>query len=316
MFSRSSLRKVLLAGCAALVLPLALESCGRGKDDDSVKRPTGEIQSQEGELDTLARYTIAGTAIKPQKLDLGWSRKNSPVPDISKRPETHQMLWQKYAELVPDYARSPIAEFWIFTDGAGGRDAFVEIDKKRYQRFALGVDALAALPISDPTGTKLAQSYIHEQAHVLSLSADQVEYDRSGRKAAALRSGDPTRIDAAIRSCGGELFVLEGCTKSNSYLSLFAKEFWGSDVNRWYETLKLGQIQMEGLYNERPDSFVSVYAAANPGEDFAESWLAYVTGPAQVSRPGLAGRKIAFFNRYPALRRLRGEIRVAYKARY
>jgi hypothetical protein len=72
-----------------------------------------------------------------------------------------------------------------------------------------------------------------------------------------------------------------GCLKDNSYLNLFFQKFWVDIYPEYYYWFEFADYQAAdksnyAFYQKYSDRFVSSYAASNPAEDFAESFMAFV----------------------------------------
>jgi hypothetical protein len=65
--------------------------------------------------------------------------------------------------------------------------------------------------------------------------------------------------------------------------------------------------RLNKFYEKYQDQFVSDYAAANPGEDIAESWTYFILAP-KPHGSTIAEQKILFFYEYPELVDLRQQI--------
>jgi hypothetical protein len=90
------------------------------------------------------------------------------------------------------------------------------------------------------------------------------------------------QFDDGQGSCS-TLQLDEGCTTQNSYIYQFHSQFWADGVDS--------------------DVFVSDYASSDVAEDFSESFTAFVLGQ-DSSNP-----RVEFFGQFPALLRLRDQIR-------
>lgn len=84
----------------------------------------------------------------------------------------------------------------------------------------------------------------------------------------------------------------EGCTKSTAYLNNFVKRFWWTAKTATYDENK----------------FVTEYATTSPEEDIAESFAFFVLGT-DFSDTNIRNQKLNFFNSYPALVKIRTDMR-------
>ena len=127
---------------------------------------------------------------------------------------------------------------------------------------------------------------VHEYAHVFSFG--------------------PGEFDPKAESCA-TFEVIEGCAEPDSYLWAFYDAFWaGYDEHPDLENVDV-DIAYE-FYLADEEDFVSDYAATNIGEDFAESFMAFVLED-DWSTETVTGAKLEFFTQYPELVALREQMR-------
>ena len=88
-----------------------------------------------------------------------------------------------------------------------------------------------------------------------------------------------------------------------SYLDDFINTFW-------QDTEYLEKVRNEEIYayDDTPNSFITEYAATNPGEDIAESFTYFVLR-AKPTGNTIADKKLRFFYEYKQLDSLRKQIR-------
>jgi hypothetical protein len=189
----------------------------------------------------------------------------------------HDQAWDRWIELVPASRRSLVAEFHALpASDVGG---LVEASSNNLQRWTLAIGP----PLSD---IDLDNTLVHEYAHLITLSPTQVI---------------PATSDSVEESCT-TYFTGEGCARAGSIFDRFVDAFWPeSDLN-------LAEDDPDALYNSDPDSFVTSYAATNPGEDLAETFRFFVyRGRSNGSNE--AADKIDFMWDIPELVRIRTELR-------
>jgi hypothetical protein len=137
-----------------------------------------------------------------------------------------------------------------------------------------GIDTdhwILTIDVAEPVEV-LRPTLVHEYAHMLTLRHDQL---RTGREACE----------------GVELAI--GCATPDSPLAEWATAFWP-------------QLQEPGTYDRT--RFVSDYAATSVHEDFAETFLAYVTGSPELRGDTLEA-KAEFFDARPELASAAAEMR-------
>lgn len=131
---------------------------------------------------------------------------------------------------------------------------------------------------------------VHEYAHVLSLG--------------------PESADAFAETCD-TLWVGQGCLFPDADLLTFSDRFWNGYTDA-PDALNDDADVTDAFYAAHEQDFVGAYAATNVTEDFAESFLAFVSEDT-VEGDDLLSQKIAFFGEYPryvlARERLRADLR-------
>jgi len=100
----------------------------------------------------------------------------------------------------------------------------------------------------------------------------------------------------------------EGCAAADSMLVRFTERFWSAE--------QVAQSQQPATADDlvqraaaRPGDFVSAYAASNPVEDLAETWVQFVRLPKPTADGTMATAKIASLWDEPELWRLRAAVR-------
>jgi hypothetical protein len=116
----------------------------------------------------------------------------------------------------------------------------------------------------------------HEVGHVLSLNEAQ-------------RAGESHK---------GSYSDENGAFADSAYLNRFYQRFWKRRDG--HRAVRGGSGGASRLYEERPDAFVTEYAATDPSEDFAESFAYFVLEIRPFSRSEKA-EKLRFFYAYPEL---------------
>ncbi len=237
---------------------------------------------ESAEESVLAEYSINGDTIE-------LNSKNE-VDDA----EAHQKIWNKFTTLIPLSHRNHFAKYLVFEDEVSGTLAYVEPLSDDLNTWVIGVN-LTDLFNEDGSYTNegdLNHTLIHEYAHVLSLN--------------------PTQIDPSLEeeNCYPRYFIQEGCSKTNAFINLFFKAFWTRDMLMTVESDEEdGPIE---LYDSRPSSFVTDYAATNPVEDMAESFTAFVLNPKPKScELDQKSEKVCSFYKHETLLNLRKRIRMS-----
>ncbi len=250
-------------------------------DDDQeyeVWEFTGDHE-QQGESEVLAAYSISGDSINLQ----------DGTDDIK-----NQEVWNIFTALIPLSQRGDFIRYEVTNDDASDTAAHVVQTDEDINKWILGVN-LSAFYIDWVLEPE--ESYatlIHEFAHVLTLNKTQVRY--------APVSDDEALYNRFSESCTGNL-LQEGCLNNWAYLDDFIDKFW-PDAD-YLEKVRNEEIY---AYDDTPESFVTEYAATNPGEDIAESFTYFVMRK-KAEWNTIADQKLRFFYDYKELDSLRKQIR-------
>jgi hypothetical protein len=174
----------------------------------------------------------------------------------------------------------------VYYDNPGGK----YIASAEYNNKTKRWDIFVNLDMVQKNERETIITIIHEFAHIVSLNKEQ------------MYSKIPQKI------CWTH-FVPEGCLKKNSYLYKFWKNFWQGN----YSEDELDEDgYAEKYYQKSPDKYVTEYSATNPAEDFAESFMYFITGDDYGDKK-IAGKKVDFFRQYPEFRKAKNEILQNFK---
>jgi hypothetical protein len=220
----------------------------------------------------------------------------------------HDEIWGIYTSITPRQIIEELDTFLISTDGAGG-DAVAWIARcidedwlgcgppnTPNTKYVINFDPIDMAPTSGQTEAydnpgklkdaleidALKGTLIHENAHIMSLSASQSDNDMIGDEEYC-DDNDECDDDKFRRifaqkeaTCAPNHYEYgSGCLKEDSYLNLFFQKFWADIYPEYY----YGGNQIMSTYHflqKYNDHFVSTYAATNPVEDFAESFTTFV----------------------------------------
>lgn len=254
----------------------------------------GGVFAQEDDLNELARYAID---------ESGELTLISGVADPA-----HEDLWILLVVLLPtDYIDQYLYEFAVFESET--TLAYVSELEEDVWELAVAID-------DDP---ERALTVIHEFGHILALNNTQYDtYPSSLQDRAGELTDDAyyAALNEDIAACSTIAFE-DGCPITSSYILLFTETFWTPDA---VEMIVYEELDDSAAYffDENPDGFVSVYAATNPIEDFAESF-SYFIGLDDEMLPVdgtdyLMDAKVLWFEQFPELVEMREAIRGAANA--
>ncbi len=210
--------------------------------------------------------------------------------------EAHLRIWKFYVAIIPPELRKQVNEFIIFTDGPEGTNAWVNPSPTKPEYWQVGFDLLDSdYPLF------LADTLVHETAHVLTLNTSQIPSDQD-----RYYLYDPKQN--LVPDC--EQYAVDGsCSLPDSYINLFYQKFWKESYAEWWEIKEEAQAQetfdeyleaMEQFYDNHSDWFINDYAATSVEEDMAESFAFFALNP-RPSGDSIYEQKVAFFYDFPEL---------------
>lgn len=212
--------------------------------------------------------------------------------------EAHKEIWKLIKDIIPSKYMKILTHFEINTDGKEGILAHVTpTEEGDNSKWIISVDLADVLKNDGKLNKKeLAETIIHEFAHLLTLNSEEIDFMESSEN-------ESTYV------------TQEGVTREKSYLNQFYQRFWTDIFDEW---LKLDEIEdeeeymkaTENFYEKYKSRFVSDYASSNPGEDIAETFRIFVTEKKPEGKT-IAEKKVLFLYSYPELVKMREEIRKA-----
>lgn len=196
-----------------------------------------------------------------------------------KSDKKYEAAWNLFARISPDQITDAYVEaFEAVEDPNDDTLAYVH-DEDGNKKWVVGVNFAT---YGQEGKREDILTLVHEFTHILTLKSDQLDKDSTGCQ--TYDTGN-------------------GCARDGSYLFSFVKAFW-PEADR-----KVAASQVN-LYNQKPNSFLTEYAATNPEEDIAESFALFVLEKESGERAkNVAEGKRKFFFQYPELRDMRLEIR-------
>lgn len=226
------------------------------------------------------------------------SRSNHFVKD---NPED-EMLWDLFVKLAgQEFVETYIREFWIFDSEESSSRAYVRPMWVSFPRWIFAFNVHDIDLENEEDVHEVINTFIHEIAHISALNRLQADHNEEEVVCDTYFVGD------------------YACLDKDSYQYQFIQAFW-SDADLAYavesEDMEAYDEKLEFVtkhYDRDPDAFVSVYAASDPVEDFAETFLSYTitSYPYQLDA---ASDKVHFLNRSSQLRTLRDDLRRARSA--
>ncbi len=188
----------------------------------------------------------------------------------------HQAAWDRWVELVPASDRWRVGRFEAIE---GSSDGQLEPVSDSLQVWILRISQL------EPEVLDVA--LIHELGHLITLGPGQI-----------LPATDPSVQEDCVT-----YFSMEGCAIAGGLFDRFVSEFWDESE------LSTGPDAIDARYRADQDAYVTQYAATNPGEDVAESFVFFVYR-LRPTGPTVAEQKIRLLWEFPELVELREALRV------
>ena len=263
----SAYRTALLELIATLQEQILLLQQELASREASAFEPSTALEEFSEAVEVVAKYEVTGSG-------------DSELID----EPAHRDYFERMYEVMPVYYAEKFTSLQVFTGEGIYFDAFVETLPPDYKtwRYSVHEDALGEID-SIPT----TELIVHELGHVVSLEAVP---------------GKRLRIN---NSCSS-YYERNGCPPLNSYLNEFAEEFWSSEALQRAKSFASASDTMQAVefyYEQNADKYVTEYAAINPEEDFAETFMYFVMD--YEVEGVVADEKITFFSSFSEMRELK-----------
>jgi hypothetical protein len=241
--------------------------------------------------------------------------------------DLHKQLFDMYVSITPKQILDEVVYFEIVTDDYGGAEsaAVGRSGGDFTMKYWLRVDPLDMAPSAGPIDEQLHKSImIHENAHILSLGSSQNDNDDpfSSTGIDDLYDAPYTElrkiVQEKVSACTPNYYDdASGCMKNNSYMNKFFQKFWVDiypSFKGFYEFDDNDKFLDHNalFYKKYEKQFVTEYAASNPSEDLAESFIAFVLQEKPTKSTVSfthSDHKILFFYDFPELVEMRDFIR-------
>lgn len=279
----------------------------------------GDFGSSVDEIDSLSEqklvsYQVQGNVINAFQVH-EIDKENKKLLQEQEDQDKHDELWGYFKQLVPEEYRQNLVGFDIGTDGLDGTWAEVYQSYEDPQNWILAIDPQDFYLDDELYLEDLLGTMVHELGHLISLDSDQIYLD--DELYYLWKDGSNwdywDYYDELVAKCS-TYFPGEGCSKRNSYINDFYQEFW---LDKYDENLEIWNIidedefedEMYDFYLKYEDEFVDDYAAYNPAEDFAETFMYFVLEYQDYDEDfEIIREKIDFFYQYPELVEMKNQI--------
>lgn len=234
---------------------------------------------------------------------------------LAKATVKHTAIWDLVKHFFPKSHLTHITDFNIITDGEGNEFGAGISTSYAFPKPMINLDIADMYPGSSNTLDKnnLIYALLHGLAHptLLEIYAETQDNDMVYTSPTNRLVLLPTKRAA----CLPNYYSAWSCTKDYSYLNLFYQKFWNgisATTPHIFPENNLSEAEIvtatNALYQKYPNSFVTAYAARNPLEDLAESWVAFILKNKPTGNT-IADQKILFFYEYPSFGKMRNFLR-------
>ena len=242
-----------------------------------MNRPKLFLLGIAGSLALLAAALLIPFATAPSDITASYQVQGDSIVLLEGEPEPwHAEAWERWVELVPSSARWRVGRFDAINGSSEGQ---VEPISDSLQVWSLRIAEL------DDQVRDIA--LVHELGHLISLGPTEVV---------------PATDPSVEENCLTYLSV-EGCAIPGRVFAHFVSTFWDVD-GEW----SASELEADERYRQNPESFVTAYAATNPGEDIAETFVFFVYR-LRPTGPTVADQKTALLWDFPELVDLRQWLR-------
>ena len=227
----------------------------------------------------VAAALLGSDSFAPSDITASYQVQGDTIVLLEGDPEPwHDAAWQRWIELVPSSARWRVGRFDAINGDSEGQVEPIS-------------DSLAvwSLRIAELDDRVRDIALIHELGHLVSLGPTEV-----------VPATDPSVEEECVT-----YFSVEGCAIPGQVFERFVTTFWDVDEG-WGGS----EAAAEERYRQHPGSYVTAYAATNPGEDIAETFVFFIYRLPPTGTT-VADEKIALLWEFPELVELRQWVRRA-----
>lgn len=183
-------------------------------------------------------------------------------------------MWEVFSYVFPNEYISDVNEYRLFSDGEGNTGAYVSITRG---------GTVLAMDIRDNIHKATQyRNLIHEFGHIYSLRIE--DFDE------ACETTDIT------------------CVVEGTIIDNYADRFWSQYNDDWLENSDKSQYQLEAFYNNNVTDFYVPYQATNVKEDYAITFMKFITEKMPVNSSQLRDVKVQSMYEDSELVALRVEI--------
>lgn len=206
--------------------------------------------------------------------------------------DIHHNIWNRFRAMYPERLSNHVKCFIAKGSRRDKTAGFVR-HSHRQDGYCLAMDVFYVAPGGNMDETRRDSVLNHEYGHLLMLHPNQFKQS--------------ARSNACVATQGHN-----GCPTPESYFAQFWDKFWAPYPDLRDSVKAKGTPSREMLRNRaqvHKDHFISLYAATNVKEDFAESWETFVMRDKPTKTDSIAAQKILFFHQFAELVEIRDAVR-------
>lgn len=168
-----------------------------------------------------------------------------------------------------------------------GRAVTLPVNSEICDKWILNMDISKFQDIAESEFKRIA---VHEFGHALSLNNSQFNI------------GEKDNPKNYVTS-------MEGVAKEDAYINQFYLKNWTDEMKKDWKEKGRDREKTKSFYEKYSDAFLTEYAASNPVEDFAESFMFFVMEDKIRNGSLVKDDKVNFFYDYPYFTKIRNKIR-------
>lgn len=261
-----------------------------------IEDPANKFQDSSSE-NVIATYKVTGDTLTLE----GSIAQTDPAYSKVNTTAYHEQVWKIFVSLVPQDQRKEITSFQIFTDGEGNSLAAVQ-QSSDPKKWTLSVDLKDSFTTTGVIQTEdLKQTLIHEFAHIVTLRLGQMRDTSSLTFPEDMSDED---IKKSLSTSCKTYFDGDSCALPDSYLFAYYTTFWKNIIKDHPTSAAVPPTNMDdavtAFYNKYANQFLTEYAATNPEEDMAESFVFFVVQDKPTGN-SITDQKMKFYWKYPEL---------------
>jgi hypothetical protein len=224
--------------------------------------------------------------------------------------QLYEEIWTIVKAIIPEPYLRQVTYLEIFTDGRDNFLGAIEEVEGRTDSVILSLDLEDMLDeYGDIKDRELAETIIHELAHIITLATNQAEWieeEDSNPHTYYISEYDLDTFEESYLNHFFQLFWTDIYEEWSAFFYQYGILFEGDeDLAEEYDEILTGYLDV--FYETYRERFVTEYAATSPTEDVAEAFVYFVTGDLG---PGaeIRHQKVNFFYSFPELVQIRNQI--------